>query len=812
MRSKTKNMTICLLAGASALLLGGALALNAAEPAKVRAAEGVLAFVDVGASATAAEADSALSLTAENIEATTAGTVTAGDTLFAGYAVGATYTVTANGDCQVAVALDVTAGDTLTVNGESVSLDGKSGRTVVSTSVSASGTFDVAASGKLCGILVAEAGSKIPMAVDYTEGQVINYGKLLADEIDYTATVHYSDGTSEEARIEYGDITAATGVNVNFTTVDVTGVVTVGESVVPVSRYLTTMPEDLVYFINCGSSTEPDSHFPDDPLTVDADYDHNQTIFDYYGESLLNYGTPDQTTTKGGSTWGIYTEHAHNAPADATFPYNSFVWTGGDTMKNTTTMGYLLTDLDSSKEYRVWIGTLSHWHGRTVNITFNGEVVGANTLTIPATKSCTVFENVKPDASGKIDIFMTGAGTNEPTINFIAVQEMSVAIPEKPASVQGDPIIEVGQTTVTVTGVTEGAKIQLYNVAKPYQLLYEEAVDTTKLNGESYTINFGEPLTVAQFCVVQLTGGGASDTPLLVTITDITKLEAALSPDPAQGGYALASTTVTVTINAGSGVTQWLWKQGEYGEEHVFELDRPAVYVGSFVAEENDTYYVIATSGLGVTRELQVDVNNIDTARPVISLVPSVEGFGEGGYHATLRVTSVAPVVEYKLFKDGEQQGETQTSAPATVNFPSAGEYVVYIKTAAGLSSTSTVLVSAQPYTTRVEKSYTSGTCKYTFTGTDDYTVSSVSVYKIDGARAERQTIDSGNVFNAYNAGQYVVTVTTGNGAVEMFTLNVTQEDVRGTAEEGCGSSVSGIAFAALALGACLVFTKKKKS
>ena len=193
---------------------------------------------------------------------------------------------------------------------------------------------------------------------------MISYGKLLADEIDNTAVVHYTDGTQQTSEIEFGNIVANTGVNVNFTTTDITGVVKGTDR--QVTCTVTTMPDDLVYFVNAGS-VDHDGKYED---TADPYYDYNQTLFDHYN-TLLN-SVPDQTTTKGSDKWGCYTSSTWTAPGDGTFPYNSLRWT-----EDALDMGYNLTDLTAGAAYRVYVGTLSHWHARTCTITFNGATVGS---------------------------------------------------------------------------------------------------------------------------------------------------------------------------------------------------------------------------------------------------------------------------------------------------------------------------------------------------------------------------------------------------------------------------------------------------
>lgn len=810
MRSKMKNRAIALLAASSALCLGGALALYGMNSVEASAAEepSYSAFVNVGANADAQMIDEALGLKAKG-SGTVTGTTQEGGTLFTSYATDGSYSVSlAAGTYQVAVAIIAETGTTVTVGGKAVIVTGTGKQVVSAPATVAAGTpLTVAVSGKLCGVLVTEENSKVLMTADYTAGQAISYGALLSEELE-GATGYYSDGTTAELKINYENVTAGGGVNVNFTTIDVTG--TVEGTDLQVTRYVTTMPDDLVYFINCGSNTVDGKY----ANTADGYYSYNQTLFDYYGGKLLN-NLPDKSdVSKGGNDWGCYTSSTYTAPGDATFPYNTLRWT-----EDVTDMGYMLTNLTANGSYRIYIGTLSAWHARTVDITFNGNVVGADNLRIPASKSFTVYESVPADGSGKIDLHMQGASTNEPCINFIAVQSMETEVAAIPAAPQGPITVGMEDTSITLSGLTEGAKVQMYNALKPNQLLYEEMVNAEKIGEDgSYVLGWGEdPITeTTQFNVVQITNGGVSEA-LRVSVTDIEDFKFTLTPD----GYTTGKVTVTVSAHANSGIAKWSYQLGEYGAVNTYALDNPYSFEGSFTVAENGDYIVIVTSGLGVTYSETIEINNIDADRPEILITPSSNGWKAGSYNVTLEVNSVAPVSEYTLYKNGAEI-VTAKEAPATISFTQEGEYVVYIKTAAGLSAASSVVVSAKPTTATVTKTFKNRTLKYTFGDTENYRIASVSAYQLTGGGASRMTIADGNVMDVYSAGTYVITVTTQNGTVEMFSIEVAAKDLRGGGSNsslssgtalgvGLGVGIGGVAIAAAAVVVTIVLLKKKK-
>lgn len=806
MKSKAKQITLALLAGTAAVCVGGAMAV--AERTTVRAAENYVAFVNVGGNADAALMDKTIGLTeTENVSVQEQGTVVAGSSLFTSYSENAAYSFSLeSGSYQVAVAVIAEEGTQISLNGEAVELpEGVSGETVVS--ASADGAFELSVTGKLCGVLVTEEESEPTLfTVTYTAGQIVPYGALLADHLE-NATGYYSDGSSRELPIEYGDIMAATGVNVNFTTVDVTGKIEGTE--LEVTRYLTTMPEDLVYFINSGSYTV-DGHYKD---TADDHYSYNQTVFDYYGESLLNSGTPDRKAPDENS-WGYYGNDEamidYLAPGDATFPYNSVIYME---QNSAAELGYYLTGLTPGGSYRVYIGGISHWHARTVNIRFNGEIVGQDTLRVSSGKGLTVFENVTADENGKIDVYMKGASTNEPTIAFIAVQKSETEVAQKPADLSGPVTVGMEDHTYAFQGATAGATVRFYNAAKPFQILFEETVDGEKIAADgSYTVDFGEPFAgISQFCAVQITSGGAGE-PWLISVTDIENFKATFSPE----GYTTGAVTVTIEAQAGSGVASWSYRFGEYGELHEFALERPFSIHESFTATENGDYIVVVTSGLGVTYSETVTVTSVDANAPVLTVAPSKEGWSAGAYHVSLTVGSVAPVAQYRLYKEGRQI-EAKDEAPQTVVFTEEGNYTIFVKTAAGQSSVCELSVREAPTVTRVTKKYANRTLTYTFGDTADFIVSDLTVYEVKESGVTRMTIASGNSMDVYEEGVYVATIATDSGIVEMFALNVAKEDFSATPakEQGCqglafGGAGAGVMLAAVA-GTVLAVLKKKK-
>ena len=858
MKSVIKKRLVALLAGTSALALGGALLCMQAPVAHAAEEAGTcVAFYNVGANDDADAIDAALGLEEKGVSPTTEGAVTTGGTLFTSYAVNPTYEVTL-GTGSYRVAVIVKTGATVTIDNAEAKISGTGENVIATATVEGKSSVTVAVEGKVCAVAADDAtGAASLIAAEYTEGQVISYGKLLSEELE-GATGYFTDGSIQKVEIEYGNINAATGVNVNFTTIDVTG--TVKGTQLGVTRHITTMPDDLIYFINGGSHDYDNGRWE---KSSDPYYAYNQMIFDYYKNgsgALKNDGISDREAPSK-SEWGWYGDKQSAVTHTATsisFPYSSVRCMDRD---DAATLGYYLTGLEQ-RAYRIWIGTQSPWHGRTVNITFNGKAIaGAETLKINAAKGYTIFENIMPDSSGKIDINMKGASTNEPCVAFIAVQTMDTALEEKPKKLDGPTTVGMDDNSITVSNVVKGAKLQIHNANKPNQMLYEVIAPSSG----TYTLNWKDAYTVigpdgqaketklsqlgiSRFNVVQLTNGGVSDN-LVVSITDVeiaddgdvSMLEASL----AKNVFTTDSVTVTVKAKANSGIVSWAWRLGEAGNLHSTSLDHVYQFEDSFVAEENGIYTVIVTSGLGVTREESIAIGNIDRDKPIINITPSTETWGKDDkYTVTVGVVSVAPIVEYKLIKNGDvkesqkytidEEGKGGLTS-RTVTVDGEGEYTVYVRSASGMTNTRSfqaVKENANPTVVKATRVKGNGNVRFTFSAANGYELSEkegVVVYLVTESGTEDVLVgQSGKnyTFSISKEGNYIAIVTTATGETEVIAFEVTKAEVSRTSINigksgggadsqlgiGVGVMVGGIVIAAAAIVVMLVLLKKKKA
>ncbi len=711
--------------------------------------------------------------------------VLSGGSMFESYRTDCVYRfLLQDGDYQIAVAVDARAD--VRIGDKNVSAEEDSGgKAIVSQTVSVTGGAIELAGEKIYAILISPAGSRILMHAEWTAGEVMPYGAMTEPE---NATGFYSDGTIGEVAILYDPIVGKGGVNLNFNTTNVTG--TVAGTQVAVSRYIITMPDSLLYFINAGSAAgipQEEWVFSDSDEN-DVYYDYNETVFEFYGESLLNYGIPDQKSENGG--WGYYTDGYRvskqfpqsagevNPPA---FPFNSARATSSE---YSTDVGYRLTDLEPQQSYTIYLGTMSYWHPRTVGVQFNGEDRGS--LTIRPSREVTPYQNIVPDENGVIDIYLTGKPTDEANVVFIAVQKSEDAQVKPPAQVSAQNTIGLEDTSVALGNIQERAKVQIYDASRPYAVLYEEIAGEDRFSEDgSYILEFGDVLKgVSLIGIVQIAAGGCSEE-TLVSITDIQNFLVEIVPV----GYTTESIVLGIRAESASGIVSCSI-QRDYDEPVVYKLFGKYSMGISHVVEQNGSYEIVVTSGSNVTYSETVVIDTIDREKPVIAVRPHGSGWGTGEYDLAVSISSVAPVASYELYQDGKRIDEGE-SCPEVVSLEQTGEYTIKVTNAAGQSTSSTFLISQYPFSTTLEWSYESDVLCIRFDAGAAYTISALAVYHLKDGEAERQMVLPDNSVNIYDIGQYVVQSETSEGFIEFFGIDVGDEELAGKTS-GCGGSLHG--------------------
>ena len=800
-----------------------------------------VAYINVGASENPAASEfyyENSTLATDTSTAGTAGVNAKGLGVFASYRTEASVSVTVSaGEYQVAALVD--ADGAITVNdGAAVSAEGKR---VISTTVSATDTVTVATAEnvKLYAVMVAPVDSKILMHSEWTEQQVVVYGKLLEEELTRGCPAFYSDGSVENAvtytSIPVGVGDGSTGANENFNAVTATGRYTATDNEVDVERALIIMPEKLVYFINAGSVTDHQGPFGDDS---DPYYSYNQTVFDYYksvGSTLKNDGIPDQEST-GDNVVGHYQNGWNGGDKNLPYPFN----TGRVTRQSdfgTSHLGFRLPNVEAGS-YRLYLGTVSYWHGRTLGIQINGQSRG--NITAGPARVVHTFD-IQLSAKGTVDLYITGASTNEALASFVALQKAEDVPEAAPAAITSESkVVGLTDTSLQILGVQEGARVQIYGGARPYSLIYEEFATSDKFGEEGvYTLEYGEEIAQvvakqAKIYVVQLTAGGYGAS-YEFSVTDIqdfmVKYQVNGNKNLDAPEYTTGSIILTVSANATSGLDYYKVRK-DYNAYEEHDLGGEFAMNVQYEVKENGSYEFVIYSLLGVSYSERIEISHIDRTAPSISVLPVAKS---GSWSATgnkfsvkVSVDSVADVEKCEIVYNGEvkqtllasELEADKTLREFDLDLTGAGEYLITVTTASKQSATASVVVGNKPVYSKMEKMAIGSDLELTFLCLDNYRMESLAVYQLIGSRAVKQSILGTNQVDIYTEGTYAVVFKTKEGTTEVYSFEITSSDFKAsgsavggstakpgttTAKGNGGESYTGTIVAACVFGAAVI-------
>lgn len=823
--------------------LGTALLTKPVE-AKAEDVGEVICYIDVGA----AEVPSESEFYFENNEILKDFAVTTGTTgenagglgVFATYRTNASVPieVTVAGNYQVAALVD--ADGAISVNGTSASAEGKRVISVPVTVTTDSLVINVttAEDVRLYAVMIASENSKILMHSEWTERQVVVYGKLVEDELTRGCPAFYSDGSVENA-VDYTSIPAgigdgSTGLNENFNSVTATG--TFKATGARVTRSLIVMPEKLVYFVNAGSVTNHIGPFGDDS---DPNYAYNQTVFDYYksvGSTLKNDGIPDQEST-GSDVFGHYENGWNGGDKSLPYPYN----TGRVTRKSdyhATNLGFRLPDVEAGS-YRLYVGTVSYWHGRTLGVKINGQ--SQSNINVPPARVVHVFDI--QHNGGTVDIYLTGADTNEALASFVALQKAEDAPEAAPAAVTSEAkVVGLTDTSLLVSGVQEGARVQIYNAARPYNLIYEEIATAENFTEEGdYTLDFGKPVEeltdASKICVVQLTSGGYGGTHEF-SVTDIQGFKVEYKIEGGEyeetPSFTTGSITLRVSAHASSGLDYYMVRK-DYDPFVSHDLGSEYAMSVEYEVTENGAYEFVIYSLLGVNYSERVVITHIDRTLPTITLAPvSSTGAWVGDkFPVKVSVTSVSDVEKYEVIRGGEVKfsgnasdlEEGKTLKEFDLDLTEAGEYLVTVTNSAKQSATATMVVGSKPVYSTIKKMPRGSDVQLTFDCVDGYNLSSLTVYQLIGNKATKLSVLGLDQVEIYEEGTYAAVVKTREGTTEVYSFEIEAKDFRkassgstakpstGNEQSYTGTIVTACIFGVAAAGLLTTFLvlKKKK-
>ncbi len=795
-----------------------------------------VSYVNVGASEALEESEfyyENASLASDSSDAGTTGVDESGLGVFATYRTQASVSVTVEaGEYQVAALVD--ADGAVTVNGgEAVSANGKRIISTAATATDSGITVTTEENVKLYAVMIAPVNSKILMHSEWTENQVVVYGKLIQDELTRGCPAYYSDGSVENA-VEYTSIPAgigdgSTGVNENFNSVTATGTFKATDT--KVTRNLIVMPEKLVYFVNAGSVIDHVGPFGDDS---DPNYGFNQTVFDYYksvGSTLKNDGVPDADST-GANVFGHYENGWNGGDKSLPYPFN----TGRVTRSSdfgTTNLGFRLPDVEAGS-YRLYIGTVSYWHGRTLGVKINNQSMG--NISAPPARVVNTFD-IK-HAGGTVDIYLTGASTNEALASFVALQKAEDVPEEAPAALTSEAkVVGLTDTSLQVSGVQEGARVQIYGGSRPYKLIYEEIATAENFADGVYTLNYGEEKAelVAKenkIYAVQLTSGGYGGTHEF-SVTDIQNFKVQYIIDGEtydRPQFTTGNIVLKVSAHAASGLDYYTVRK-DYDALERHDLGSEYEMNVEYDVKENGAYEFVVYSLLGVSYSERVVISQIDRVAPTLTLSPvSAAGAWENDrFPVKVSVNSVSDVEKYEVVRGGEVilGGNVSESGEGSLNefvleLTEAGEYLVTVTNSAKQSATATVVVGNKPVYSTLQKMPRGSDVQLTFGCIEGYSLGSLTVYRLSGTTATKLSVLGVDQVEIYSEGSYAAVIKTNEGTTEVYSFEIKSEDFKKAANSSqnpggnnnggyTGTIVAACIFGVALIGLAVLLVMRKK-
>lgn len=648
--------------------------------------------------------------------------------------------------------------------------------------------------------------------IESAENELLYYG----DVIDSKATVHYTDGTSEERSVNWENLNAIE-VNQNFTMVEAIG--TVEGTSEKVSRRFFTLPRGLVYFVNCGSYTgQP---IENEININDVYYDLNTAILENYeaptGSGKLLNEVPDQEKASS-NDWG-YTPYTANYkvsskqmptkagdPMPPAYPYNAI--RASDQKDLDYGIEYTLGGL-ASGNYKVYIGTRSHWHSRNITPYINGEA--KDKYNIDAVPKITAYEDV-PSVDGKIKIHLAGgAGQNEANIAFVAIQTME-AVENTPSSapeaIERTENLEMGVNEFDVENVAAGSKVQISLASGSYNVLYESiAGDSDVGENGKYTVRVPDGTFDGIFALrlTAVNAAGASDS-IVIYITDISEE----SFTPRTTAYTTGNVVFDIHGEADSNIVR-LVVNFDYVDTVFTEEEDPAlgdtVYDGTYTVKQNGVYTFTLYSGNGAFVSKSYEVTNIDNRDVTLSVNMATKGFTGGKVRVVLAYDGATEANGYTLYNSVGEKIKSGTEVSDAFDLE-AGRYVFSVVSESGKTATASVFVSDTPTYFKATAAKVSGGTTYTLTGVEKE-ISRIYAVSLDDAGTATRLMGSGTSVNEYAGATVMVRVEYTDGTVEFAPMIATT-----ASKKKCGSELGATsAIAALAaLVCCGVILLRRKA
>ena len=654
----------------------------------------------------------------------------------------------------------------------------------------------------------------LPMNV-FADGEVtVEYNKyeaiVVGEPIDIKAQVTRNGETKEES-IKYTSFDVLLA-NELFRTFAVKGYIDGYE--LPIEQNVIVIPANLVYMINAGSnSLNKEIVSGSEILGSELDHTGENSQTEPYFEAIKRKAT--QLHNKQGSKqYGVNVEEAgdwgyvgsnHLAKSSLTNNQkNPFGMIMYPTRNMGTDVEFRMSIADGS--YDLYIGTYSHWFARQVNILINGNTAFSQYEIKPVNEIARVSA-VSP-VNGEIKVTMQGKTLyEEAMVSFIAITpHQEVTVSELSAPVV-DNVMSPDQAELEVSGLTVGAKLQLYSYDN--NLLIKEFVTQES----QMTVEFdADMMNVSRFFVRQIVGEVASNG-VFVQRTDISGMKCEFNP-----AYVGDKVAVNVTANSLSGIAS---VKLELNGKEVFAQNFADLNNNNFnyllEVSENGKYTVTLTSGVGAVSISEFVIGNIDDKQLALDCkfdLASAKLSGEDKIVLSLSKVSGSPLTAVAYGKDGKFTNVDLTAK--TVEIKESGVYTFYAENQVGKTDAVVRIISLSEsdyMTVDLTRTQDSGALVVNFVSKNGYQIKTVQVFKVDSGMAERLNVN-GTKCNVYDNATYFASITNEDGTVEICKFVVSEIAGYGAGQkQGCFSALATTSvLCSLGLIACAyVIVKRRK-
>ncbi len=426
-------------------------------------------------------------------------------------------------------------------------------------------------------------------------------------------------------------------------------------------------------------------------------------------------------------------------------------------------------------DYDVYIGFYSYWFARGIGISLNSDVIEPNYEYMVTPGSITYPIKNKTFTAGEQTIRLTGKEKyNEAMASFVCVTKADKTVSSKYDAPEVSSEIGLSDTSVTVNGLTAGAKLQMFDV-DTNNLLYEEVVGTDQTS----TVIALDKLPVEnvfRFGFCQSNAFGMGDV-VIAQKTDIVGFDIDYETKPVANKLNL-----TVNATAVSNIVAYKVLTADGGTLLDVTVENPTTDWEEVIEiVDNGVYKIELYSEMGGKNTKQIEITNIDNITPTFDLLFNLKTAKQSTKDKLVfdvQSESGSPIVEMAYVYNGTTNNVNVSSSKIEFN-SNGGSYVFYMKNEIGKTVSSKLFVSKKvgdvimsTMTQRTVRGYVEIAIK----GSNGYSVSGATVYATCDGETEKMMVKGKNnsfKFNAYDTGTYFIETTSTDGSREITVLNV---------------------------------------